>query len=102
MRDTDLYARILGVQDPWMITDVRLDMSGEQVEITLAHRSDASLRCPECGTAGSGYDTRSRRWRHLDTCQYRTILIADVPRVRCAVHGVRQVAVPLADWQIGA
>jgi transposase len=33
----------------------------------------------------------------LDTCQYRTILIAEVPRVRCREHGVRQVRVPWAE-----
>ena len=44
-----------------------------------------------------GYDTRERRWRHLDTCQYRTILIAAAPRVRCPVHGVGQVTIPWAE-----
>ena len=33
------------------------------------------------------YDSRRRRWRHLDTCQYKTILEADVPRVKCPEHG---------------
>jgi transposase len=30
-----------------------------------------------------------RRWRHLDTCQYQTILHARPPRTKCAEHGVR-------------
>jgi hypothetical protein len=29
--------------------------------------------------------------------QYRTILVADVPRVQCDEHGVVQVAVPWSD-----
>jgi transposase len=33
----------------------------------------------------------------LDTCQYRTIVVTDVPRVQCAEHGVRQIAVPWAE-----
>ena len=41
--------------------------------------------------------TRERRWRHLDTCQYRTVLVAKVPRVDCPAHGPRQVGVPWAD-----
>jgi transposase len=28
-------------------------------------------------------------WRHLDTCQYQTLIVASVPRVRCREHGVR-------------
>jgi hypothetical protein len=43
----------------------------------------------------------ARRWRHLNTMQYRTIRLADVPRVQCDEHGVVQVAViPDADQRI--
>ena len=42
------------------------------------------------------YDHNSERsWRHLDTCQYRTILHAEVPRANCPEHGVRVAAVCL-------
>ena len=47
--------------------------------------------------AVQGYDSRRREWRHLDTCQYRTILAADVPRVECPEHGVVTVSVPWAE-----
>jgi transposase len=34
--------------------------------------------CPECGTACKLYDHQpERQWRHLDTCQYQTILHAE-------------------------
>jgi len=58
---------------------------------------EATLRCPKCESRGSRYDSRERRWRHLDTMQYRTILVADVPRVQCDKHGVVQVTVPWSD-----
>ena len=38
-----------------------------------------------------------RSWRHLPTCQYRTILTAEVPRVRCSEHGVHTIGVPWSD-----
>ena len=38
-----------------------------------------------------------RRWRHLDSCQYRTILVAKVPRVKCSKHGTQMVKVPWAE-----
>jgi transposase len=50
-----------------------------------------------CGKESPGYDMRPRRWRHLDTCQYKTILVADVPRVKCEEHGVITVSVPWAE-----
>jgi len=33
----------------------------------------------------------------LDTCQYRTILSAEIPRCNCPEHGVHQIAVPWSD-----
>ena len=53
--------------------------------------------CPECGRPANRYDTRQRRWRHLDTCQYRTILAAEVPRVQCEHHKVKQIEVPWSE-----
>ena len=74
MRDNrDLYTRILGVERPWRVVDVVFDREAGQVEIFLEH-GGGKLRCPECDKKSSGYDTRERRWRHLDTCQFRTIL----------------------------
>jgi transposase len=97
MRDRDLYAQILGLTRPWSVIDVELDTSDEEVRVLVRHDGSATLCCPECGRASPGYDTRRRRWRHLDTCQYRTILIAETPRVMCAEHGVKQVRVPWAE-----
>ncbi|MCK5940544.1 MAG: transposase family protein [Planctomycetes bacterium] len=53
--------------------------------------------CPECGESVRGYVARERRWPLLDTCRYETILVAQVPRVKCPERGVRQVAVPLGE-----
>jgi transposase len=97
MQDRDLYARILGLVDPWEVRDVKLDVAGGEVRVTVAAKSGASLACPECGKACPGYDTRQRSWRHLDTCQFKTILVADVARVNCLAHGVKQVHVPWAE-----
>jgi len=44
------------------------------------------------------YDHREERsWRHLDTMQFETLLIAEVPRVDCEKHGVKSLRVPWAD-----
>lgn len=96
MRDTQLYAQILGITSPWKVTDVELDLPHDEVRVHVEHAGEA-LSCPDCGETCPGYDKRQRRWRHLDTCQYRTILIADVPRVNCVEHGVKQVALPWAE-----
>jgi transposase len=97
VQDRDLYARILGLVAPWEVRDVKLDMKAGEVRVTVAAKLHASFACPECGKACPGYDTRERSWRHLDTCQFKTILVADVARVNCSEHGVKQVRVPWAE-----
>lgn len=97
MQDRDLYARILGLVDPWEVRDVRLDLKGGEVRVMVAAKSATSMSCPECGKSCPGYDSRERSWRHLDTCQFKTILVADVPRVNCTEHGVKQVRLPWAE-----
>lgn len=97
MRDTDLYGRILGIEAPWSVTDVELRLEEGEVDVRVGYQGSGRLSCPECGVACSRYDSRERRWRHLDTCQYRTVLVASVPRVRCEEHGVRTVAVPWGE-----
>ena len=97
MRDHELYATILGLRDPWSVTGVNLDAKSEEVTVHVEAVDVSRLPCPECGELSKRYDHRERRWRHLDTCQYRTILVARVPRIECTEHGVRQVEVPWGE-----
>lgn len=97
MRDRELYEKILGLPEPWIIVDVALDLAAKSVTVQLGRRDGSSLACPECGQPCPGYDTQPRRWRHLDTCQFQTILTAEVPRCSCPEHGVKQVKVPWAE-----
>jgi len=98
MQDRTRYARLLGIEDPWRVTEVTPLLDEEQaVVVSVGMGPEALLLCPKCRGQGSRYDSRERRWRHLDTMQYRTILVADVPRVQCDEHGVVQIAVPWSD-----
>jgi len=97
MRDKDLYAQILGIKSPWQVTRVDLSVPEGEVTVQVEHAEGSMSCCPTCGKESPGYDSRPRRWRHLDTCQYKTILVADVPRVKCEEHGVITVSVPWAE-----
>lgn len=61
MRDKDLYAQILGVSQPWEVTDVKLDQRGETVDVHLRYGAEATTACPECGGNCPRYDRRERR-----------------------------------------
>jgi len=94
MNDKDLYSQILGIKSPFSVESVNLDLEGKKVEVFLGRISNVMLPCPECESYCTIHDHRERSWRHLDTCQLKTILTAFVPRVRCEKHGVHQVKVP--------
>jgi len=96
MRDFELYQAVLGLQAPWTVLNVELDVKGQQVTVTV-DAGPGPYPCPECQTRGPGYDRKRRRWRHLDTCQFTTWIQAEVPRVNCPTHGVKQIAVPWAE-----
>ena len=97
MKDNaELYTEILGLRAPWYVTDVELRIKQGDVTVMIEAHSNTQHACPRCGERSPGYDTRRRSFRHLDTCEYKTIIIVDVPRVRCAEHGVLQINVPWA------
>src|SRR5213593_2956788 len=96
MEDRQLYAQILGIREPWEVTSVELKRAEGEVRVNVGWR-EGELRCSVCKEQRPGYDEREREWRHLDTCQYRTILVAKVPRTTCPAHGVRQAEVPWAE-----
>lgn len=97
MQDRELYAKLLGITSPWGVEDVELDMKTREVLVHVAVVDDDKLKCPTCFEPCGRHDTRERRWRHLDTMQMKTILVAKVPRVKCEEHGVHQVHVPWAE-----
>jgi transposase len=98
MQDCELYRRILGIEAPWYVDSVELKLEQGEVHVRLAHHDMIGWPCPECGAPGKLYDHQpERQWRHLDTCQYQTILHAEPPRSECSQHGVRVVKLPWAE-----
>lgn len=83
MDEKSLYAHILNLTAPWQVKSLSLD-------------ENARLACPTCGKSCSVHDHRHRKWRHLDTCQFTTIVEADVPRIMCPEHGCQTLPVPWA------
>lgn len=43
MRDTELYAQILGVKRPWPVSGVKLQLEGGDVEVFVEHGSEEAL-----------------------------------------------------------
>lgn len=91
-----LLARTLGV-DAKSVRVENVDLVDEALEIRLRPRIKHRWRCPHCQKRCPGYDPgRERRWRALDFGRTKVFVIARVPRVSCAEHGVVVAAVPWA------
>jgi transposase len=98
MHDTELYRYLLGIEPPWAVERVELDLANQRVDVWAGHQDDVRWPCPECGVMMPVYDhAPERTWRHLDSCQFKTFLHARPPRVDCTEHGVRQAHLPWAD-----
>jgi transposase len=89
---------MLGLQRPWRVETVKLDVVGKRLELGLEwEREGGSQDCPECGRACHLHDhAPERQWRHLDAMGFVTTLRARVPRIKCPEHGVKSAAIPWA------
>ena len=66
MRDKDLYARILNIEDPWRVADVEVNLQQGEVVVHVEHGGEAlsmpgvraagaALRHTSAALAASGY-----------------------------------------------
>jgi hypothetical protein len=91
MDDKELYRQILGVVAPWEIGRIELQMEKDRVDIYLEWPYLKDGTCPECGKECKVHDRREERvWRHLDTCQLKTVIHCRIPRVICDEHKTKQ------------
>ena len=102
MDDRDLFVMFsaaLGLAPPWRVTSVEFDKEAGRLKIRLDFPRGSRFACPEpeCSNAACPvHDTIDKTWRHLDFFEHQAFLVARVPRVGCAQHGVHLVAVPWA------
>lgn len=96
MKDFELYQQILGLTAPWRVENVTLNPKEREIEVRVSCE-ETLWGCPHCQRRMQLHDHEERRWRHLDSCQFKTLIIARVPVVRCPDHGAQTVAVPWAE-----
>lgn len=90
------YRQLLCLNDDWNVKSVDLSTAEKRLVIVLEHVGKTAV-CSECAECCSLHDhAPSRRWRHLDTMQFETILEARIPRVNCQRCGVKTCEVPWA------
>lgn len=98
----EFYRRLLGLEAPWQVTAVEIKKLGETqpsyVEVTLNHPRKQKFKCRECGNDCPVADHgKERSWRHLDSMQFMTYLVAAPPRIKCPKCGVKTIELPWAE-----
>lgn len=98
MQDRELYRQLLGLVEPWEVTEIGVDFEAHKVDVRINWPDTKPAPCPECSKEYAIYDHRDeRQWRHLDTMQFQTIIHCRVPRIMCPEHGVKSVDISWAE-----
>jgi transposase len=100
---TRFYEGVLGIPHTWKAAKVEKDTAAKEVKAALEYAMETYL-CPVCGKPAKLYDHRIRKLRHLDACDYKTMLEVRVPRVQCPEHFVQQLELEFAErhsWYTG-
>lgn len=93
----EFYNNLLGIEDPWEVAAIHRDSKSREVSAKVRYKYEIPFLCPVCNQVAKLHDHRRRRWRGLDSYNHKTLIEAEVPRVKCDEHGVKQVPVPWAE-----
>lgn len=77
----ELYTQSLGVTAPWKVTKVKMLGREHRVEVYVECEEGTVWTNPETRERAHVHGWKERKWRHLDTCEFETVIIAKVPRL---------------------
>ncbi len=98
MKDTGLYEHLLGLKTPWSVKAVDLSLAEHRVVVEVVLKKGQVWADPTDDTKRAHINGWSeRQWRHLDTCQFETIIKARVPQLKYSDGSVEELSVPWAE-----
>ena len=75
------YAQSLELTAPWRVVAVSLQPEAKEVHLVVACERGVARVDPASRERAEIKDWHHRTWRHLDTCDFQTIITASVPRI---------------------
>ena len=97
MKDTTLYEQLLGLSTPWSVRSVDLSLREQRVTVEVMLDPGQVWSDPTDNTRRAHvHGWHERQWRHLDTCQFETLIKARVPQLKYSNGTVEELAVPWA------
>ena len=98
MKDAALYEHLLGLQTPWSVKAVDLSLTDQRVIVEVVLKPGQVWADPLAPTKRAHINGwTERQWRHLDTCQFETLIKARVPQLKYSDGTVQELAVPWAE-----
>jgi transposase len=98
MKDTALYEQLLGLKSPWSVKKVDLSLADQRVVVEVVLKKGQVWGDPTDATKRAHINGwTERQWRHLDTCQFETIIKARVPQLKYSDGTVEELTVPWAE-----
>ena len=96
MNDKELFAQAIGVQPPWEVNEVRMDLEAQRVEVEV-ECAPTVWADPQSQQRLHLHGYEQRCWRHLDTMQFETIIVAKVPRLKYPDGHTELLPIPWAE-----
>lgn len=96
MTESSFYSELLGLDKPWEVESVQLDKQAMEVLVKVRCKQTVWV-CPETRKRVHIHEWNTRRWRHLDTCQFKTVIEASVPRLMYPDGRTKNLDVPWAE-----
>jgi transposase len=95
MQSNELFATALGVSAPWYVKAVDFDVANNELIVKIDFVKGS--RFPVDGVEGQhpAYDTRAKRYRHMNFFQHKCFLDVRAPRVKLPDGGLVQIE---PDW----
>jgi transposase len=91
------YGQSIGVKAPWKVSSVAINGERKEVHVVVECPHGIAWVDPESGERAEVKDWQERVWRHLDTCEYETLITARVPRIKLKSGRTMMVEVPWAE-----
>ena len=92
----DLFARALGVSQPWFVDGVDFNEKQRRLVVRIDFKRGSRFAHAGDGGAHPVHDTRIKRYRHLNFFQHECLLETRVPRVRLEDGRIALVTPPWA------
>jgi transposase len=98
MKDTTLYEKLLGLTSPWSVKSVDLSLTEQRVVVEVILKRGQVWSDPTDKTKRAHINGwHEREWRHLDTCQFETVIKARVPQLKYSDGTVEELSIPWAE-----